>query len=56
MKKADIIVLDEALSEVDLITEKKIIKNLITYYQDKTLIYVSHKKLDAMFKERVNLC
>lgn len=56
MKKADIIVLDEALSEVDLVTEKKIIKNLITYYPDKTLIYVSHKKLDTMFKERVDLC
>ena len=40
----DMIVLDEATSALDDLTEKKIVKNLITFCSDKILIFVSHKK------------
>lgn len=39
----NILVIDEALSEVDIEDEKTIINNLFNYYKDKTIIYVSHK-------------
>ena len=43
LKKAEIIILDEALSEVDYNLEAKIINNIINNYKDKTIIYISHK-------------
>ena len=44
LKKANIIVLDEALSEVDQTLEAKIIKNIKRELKDKTIIYITHKK------------
>lgn len=44
-----ILILDEALSEVNSELEIKIIKNLKNYFKDKTVIYVSHKKHDRYF-------
>lgn len=44
-----ILILDEALSEVNSELEINIIKKLKTYFKDKTIIYVSHKKHDKYF-------
>jgi ABC-type bacteriocin/lantibiotic exporter with double-glycine peptidase domain len=44
-----ILILDEALSEVNIDLEEKIINNLKQYYKDKTIIYVSHKKYNNCF-------
>lgn len=44
-----ILILDEALSEVNSDLEIKIIKNIKNYFKDKTIIYVSHKKHDRYF-------
>lgn len=44
LKNSNYLILDEALSEVDTVIEKKIIKNIFKEYPDKTIIYVSHKK------------
>lgn len=44
LKNANYLVLDEALSEVDEELEKIILNNIFLYYQDKTLIYVTHKE------------
>ncbi len=44
-----ILVLDEALSEVNSDLEIKIIKNIKEYFKDKIIIYVSHKKHDRYF-------
>ncbi len=44
-----ILILDEALSEVNSELEINIIKKLKTYFKDKTIIYVSHKKHDRYF-------
>ena len=44
-----IIVLDEATSALDTLTEKKVLKNLMSLKNDKTIIIVSHKIQDADF-------
>lgn len=44
-----ILILDEALSEVNSELEITIIKKLKTYFKEKTIIYVSHKKHDRYF-------
>jgi ATP-binding cassette subfamily B protein len=44
-----ILILDEALSEVNTDLETEIINNLKKYYKDKTIIYVSHKSYQNCF-------
>ena len=39
----DILIIDEALNQVDIILERKILKRLFGYYQDKTIIIISHR-------------
>ncbi len=53
MNNFKVLIIDEALSEVDLETELNIIKNLKKYFFDKTIIYISHKDLSKQFKEIV---
>lgn len=55
LKKANIIILDEALSEVDYDLESKIIQNIRIFFQDKTIIYISHKNQTHNFEEIINL-
>lgn len=55
LKNSKIIILDEALSEVPVETETKIINNIKNYYPDKTLIYVSHKNLDNLFDYTIDM-
>ncbi len=46
-----ILILDEALSEVNSDLEVSIIKNIKSYFKEKTIIYVSHKKHDKYFDQ-----
>ena len=55
LKDAKIIILDEALSEVNFEMEKEIINNIKEHFKDKTLIYVSHKKVDNLFNKVIDL-
>ena len=55
MKDSKILVLDEALSETDYFMEKTIINNIIKNFPYKTLIYVSHKKIDNLFERAINI-
>ena len=55
LKNANIIILDEALSEVDKDLESKIIKNIKKYFRDKTIIYISHKNQTRNFNHIINL-
>ena len=55
LKNANIIILDEALSEVDKDLESKIIKNIKKYFHDKTIIYISHKNQTRNFNHIINL-
>ena len=47
LKDSKIIMIDEGLNEIDINLERKILKNIFTYYEDKTIIVVSHR-LDNM--------
>lgn len=47
LKNSKIILIDEGLNEIDINLERKILKNIFSHYQDKTIIIVSHR-LDNM--------
>lgn len=55
LKKSNILILDEALSEVDYDLEKEIIKNILDNFKDKTIIYISHKNHESLFDKIINL-
>ena len=55
LKNANIIILDEALSEVDFDLESKIIKDIKEYYRDKTIIYISHKSQASNFENIIEV-
>ena len=50
-----ILILDEALSEVDYKLEEIIMQNIRTYFKDKTIIYITHKNHDHMFDRIVDI-
>ena len=45
----EMLIIDEALSELDIVSEKTIIDNLKKEYKKKTIIYISHKNLKSSF-------
>ena len=55
LKKAKIIILDEALSEVNVTMEKEILDDIFVYFKDCTLIYVTHKNVDDKFEHIIRL-
>lgn len=55
LKKAKILILDEALSEVNITMEKEILDNIFETYTSKTLIYVSHKNVFDKFKKVIRI-
>lgn len=55
LKNSSIIIIDEALSEVDYKLEEKIIQKLLKYFSDKTIIYISHKRQEKLFDYTIDL-
>lgn len=47
LKRFNILIIDEGLSEIDIDTERKILKKMFRKYKDKTIIVISHR-LDNM--------
>lgn len=43
LAKSDVLLIDEGLSEIDVSSERKIIKNIIKKYKNKIVIIVSHR-------------
>jgi ATP-binding cassette subfamily B protein len=43
LRNSKIILIDEGFSEIDVNTERKILKNIFKYYKDKTILIVSHR-------------
>ena len=43
LQKFEILIIDEGLSQVDTDMERKILKNIFKYFQNKTIIFVSHR-------------
>lgn len=53
LKESNYIVLDEALSEVDVEEEIEILNKIFYYFKNKTIIYITHKKeIMKLFKEK----
>ncbi len=50
-----ILILDEALSEVDYSLEEKIMKNIKNYFKNKTIICVTHKNHDNLFDKIISI-
>ena len=55
LKKAKIIILDEALSEVNVDLEKAILNDIFIEFKESTLIYVTHKNVEDKFSNIVRL-
>ena len=55
LKYPDILILDEALSELNINLEKQILHNLKSYLKNRTLIYISHRQLDNLFDKVIYL-
>ena len=43
LKKSNIFIFDEALSQIDVERERKILKNLFKYFDNKIIIVISHR-------------
>lgn len=54
LQNKKIIILDEALSELDYELERRIIDNIKKEYKESTIIYISHKKQDDLFDRVIN--
>lgn len=54
LNDSKILILDEALSEVNEDMELEIIKSIKNQYKEKTIIYVSHKKHDKYFDQVID--
>ena len=52
-KPSYIYILDECLSNVDCEMERDILKNILNYYQDKIIIYISHRLTNKDLFNRV---
>jgi ATP-binding cassette subfamily B protein len=49
----EILILDESLSQVDINLERKILKNILNKFKDKTIIFVSHRYNNIDLFDRV---
>lgn len=52
-KPSEIYILDECLSNVDVGLEKEILEKILNYYQDKIIIYISHRLTNKNLFNRV---
>ena len=55
LNDAKIYLIDEALSEVDDSTEQTMIKNMQAYLKGKTVVYITHKRQEKLFKNILSL-
>lgn len=56
MKDSDIYIFDEALNQIDMEKEQEILKNILTYLKDKTVIVISHRLTHTnLFNRRLTL-
>lgn len=55
LKKAKILILDEALSEVNIDMEQEILNDIMSVFKDATIIYVTHKKIKKPFTKVIKL-
>ena len=51
-KKPQILILDEATSGIDKMTEKKIIDNIVNFIPDITILMVTHRENENLFFDK----
>jgi ABC-type transport system involved in cytochrome bd biosynthesis fused ATPase/permease subunit len=52
LRNTNIYIFDEALNQIDIYREKKILKNIFDYYKDKTIIVISHRNNNRSLFDR----
>ncbi len=55
LKKSEILIFDEALSQVEDYLETLIIKDILKYFKNKTIIYISHRHKDKLFDRVIDI-
>ena len=55
LRNSQIIIMDEALSEVPENMARKILEDIIKFYKDKTIIYISHHEIINTFDRIIHL-
>lgn len=55
LRNCPILIMDESLSEIPTNQEKNILKELLKYYHDRIIIYVSHHEINDIFDRTINL-
>jgi len=53
LRKSSIYIFDEALGQIDINREKKILTNIFSYLEDKTIIVISHRFNNKKLFDRV---
>ena len=53
LKRSNIYIFDEAFSQIDVVREKNILKNIFEYLSDKTVIVISHRFYNKKLFDRV---
>lgn len=53
LKRFNVLIIDEGLSQMDISLERKILKNIFEYFWDKTIIVISHRLENMDLFERV---
>lgn len=55
LKYPEILILDEALSELNINLELKILNNLKKYLKNRTLIYITHRNINYLFDQVIEI-
>ena len=53
LKNPEIIILDEATSALDPITEEEVLRNLFTFFRNKTVFVVAHRESNLVFCNKI---
>lgn len=52
-KPSEVFILDECLSNVDILLEKEILEEILSFYKDKIIIYISHRLTNKNLFNRI---
>ena len=53
LKNPEIVILDEATSALDPLTEEEVLRNLFTFFKDKTMFVVAHRESNLIFCNKI---
>ncbi len=53
LKNPEIVILDEATSALDPITEEEVLRNLFSFFKEKTMFVVAHRESNLIFCNKV---